>query len=286
MTQMLEPGLRLLRAPNPSPMTHTGTNTYLLGQGPVAVIDPGPGDPAHLDAILAATGGQVSHIFVTHAHLDHAALAPALAAATGAPVLAFGDARAGRSEVMQRMADAGGGEGVDRDFRPDWHLADGEAVTGPDWTLTALWTPGHFCNHLSFAWGDALFTGDLVMGWASSLVSPPDGDLTQFMSSCRRLATGRWRRFHPGHGDPIDDPKRRLHWLISHRQEREAQILDCLADGPARPGELVSRIYTGIEPHLLPAAERNVLAHLVDLTVRGLVRPEPDLGPTALFQKR
>ncbi len=282
----LERDLRLIRAPNPSPMTHTGTNTYLLGRGSFAVIDPGPALDAHLEGILEATGGRISDILVTHAHLDHSGLARALSDETGAPVRAFGGPRAGRSAVMETLADPGGGEGVDRDFLPDAMLADGEEIEGEGWSVTALWTPGHFCNHLSFAWRDVVFTGDLVMGWASSLVSPPDGDLTQFMASCRRLSRGAWRRFHPGHGDPVEDPAGRLRWLISHRLEREAQILSLLADGPSTPAGLASRIYNHHDPRLLPAAERNVFAHLIDMRERNLVESDPALDRNTLFALR
>ncbi len=163
--QELEPGIRRILAPNPSPMTYWGTNTYVVGEGRVAVIDPGPADPVHLRAILngLAPGETVSYILVTHAHLDHSPLARPLAEATGAPVLAFGDALAGRSQVMCALVEGGlrsGGEGVDAGFAPDICLADGEAVAGDGWRLTALWTPGHFANHLCFALEDALFTAD------------------------------------------------------------------------------------------------------------------------------
>ena len=285
----LEPGLRLLRAPNPSPMTHTGTNTYLLGDGPVAVIDPGPDDDDHLAAILSAVGGRgVEAILVTHAHLDHSPLARRLAAETGAPVMAYGDASAGRSATMaslQGLEGLGGGEGVDSDFIPDRILADGEHVAGTGWSLEALWTPGHFGNHMCFAWGDAIFTGDLVMGWASSLVSPPDGDLTDFMASCARLRARPGRVLHPGHGAPVTDPAARLDWLIGHRREREAQILAALGTGPADAATLARAIYTGIEPRLLPAAARNVLAHLIDLTVREAVEPIGEIDAKALFRR-
>ena len=286
--ETLEPGLRRIVAPNPSPMTWRGTNTYLVGETGLAVIDPGPDDPAHLRAILEAVGpGQhVSHILVTHAHLDHSPLARGLAQATGAPVLAYGDARAGRSAVMQMLEAnglAGGGEGVDAGFAPDIALADGDTVQGDGWEIRALWTPGHFGNHLAFLWGDVGFSGDLVMGWASSLVSPPDGDLTDFMASCRRLRSGSWRVLHSGHGAPIDAPAERLDWLIAHREGREAQIRDALADGPASAAALAARIYRETPSALLPAATRNVFAHLVDLTTRGLAAPLDQLSETATF---
>ena len=190
--EILEPGLRRILAPNPSPMTFRGTNTYLLGETDIAVIDPGPQDTAHLEAILAAIGpGQrITHVLVSHAHLDHSPLARPLADRCGAPVLAFGRAEEGRSALMQALADQGlmgGSEGVDTCFEPDQRLTDGDEIHGAGWTLIALHTPGHMANHLAFGWGGVLFSADLVMGWATSLVSPPDGDLTQFMASCAKL---------------------------------------------------------------------------------------------------
>lgn len=288
IAETLEPGIQRIVAPNPSPMTWRGTNTYLLGQTDLAVIDPGPDDPRHLQAILGALGpGQrISHIFVTHAHVDHSPLSRTLSQATDAPILAFGDAQSGRSAVMQRLAAqglAGGGEGVDAEFRPDQHLADGAFVTGPDWKVQALWTPGHFGNHLSFAFGDAVFCGDLVMSWASSLVSPPDGDLTDFMASCRRLKALGARVLYAGHGKPIEDPDARIDWLLDHRNAREAAILQALEQGPATAATLARHIYTETPPALLGAAERNVFAHLVDLTQQNRTSCEPELSATAVF---
>lgn len=281
-------GIRRILAPNPSPMTYLGTNTYMLGETGIAVIDPGPDDQSHLAAILGALGpGQrVTHILVTHAHLDHSPLAAQLARETGAKVHAFGHARDGRSAVMERLAQSGlndGGEGIDHGFCPDIRLADGEVVTGEGWTITALWTPGHLGNHLCFQTRGAVFTGDLVMGWASSLVSPPDGDLTDFMASCARLRDIGAEVFHSGHGAPIDDPMARLDWLISHRRAREAAILAQLGSGPATAQELAQRIYTETPRALLPAATRNVLAHLIDLMGKNLVSPLDPLSSDARF---
>ena len=281
-------GIRRILAPNPSAMTFRGTNTYLLGETDLAVIDPGPESAAHLEAILGAVGeGQrISHILVTHAHLDHAPLARALAERTGAPVLAFGDARAGRSDAMQRVAAAGlsdGGEGLDLAFRPDQCLQDGERVQGEGWCLTAHWTPGHLGNHMCFSARGAVFTGDLVMGWASSLVSPPDGELTDFMASCARLRALPAEVYHAGHGAPIDTPLARLDWLIAHRQSREAAIVEHLTRGPNDAETLARQIYTDTPVALLPAATRNVLAHLIDLQGKSMVRPLDELSANARF---
>jgi len=284
----LAPGLCRILAPNPSPMTFRGTNTYLLGARDIAVIDPGPADAAHMEAILAALtpGQRISHILVTHAHLDHSSLARPLSEATGAPVLAYGDAEAGRSDIMQSLAlggAIGGGEGVDRDFTPDVTLSDGAVIEGNGWQLTALWTPGHFGNHLCFDWQGQVFSGDLVMGWASSLVSPPDGDLTDFMSSCRRLCALAPQRLYPGHGAPIESPEERISWLLTHREGRETDILRALTHGPATAQSLARTIYTDTPASLLPAAARNVLSHLIDLLGKNRVTCTAPLAPDTEF---
>lgn len=287
--QQLAPGLRVVLAPNPSAMTLHGTNSYILGEGEVAVIDPGPDDPAHLVALLAALhpGERVSHILVSHAHLDHSPLTRPLAALTGAQVLAFGSATAGRSAAMMRLAAAGGiegGEGVDTGFSPDATLGDGTVVEGAGWRLGVLHTPGHFGNHLSFVWGDAVFAGDHVMGWASSLVSPPDGDMGAYMASLDRLAALGARRLYSGHGDPVADPAARIAELIAHRRAREAAILEALARGPADAATLARTVYTDTPAPLIPAAARNVLAHLLDLAERSLIRPESPLSARSRFR--
>ena len=283
----LDPPVRTLLAPNPSPLTGAGTNTWLVGATALAVIDPGPDDPAHLAAILDAVlpGQQISHILVTHAHRDHSALAPRLSAATGAPVLAYGRATDGRSPLMASLAPGlpATGEGLDRGFTPDQRLADGDMLSGSDWSLSALHTPGHLGGHICLALGDTLFSGDHVMGWATSIVSPPDGDMGAYMASLHRLAARDWRRFLPGHGAPVETPAARVQELITHRLGREALILGALAEGPASIPALTARIYTDIPRHLLPAAERNVFAHLLDLASRNLVKADPAPHPAATF---
>jgi len=286
----LEPGVRLVLAPNPSAMTLWGTNTYLVGTDDLAVIDPGPDDPAHLAALLGLIGtARLSAILVTHAHRDHSPLARRLARETGAPVCAFGPPEAGRSPVMARLAAAGGlggGEGVDEGFRPDRTLGEADRIGVGDLRLGVLHTPGHFAGHLSFALGDAVFSGDHVLGWASTLVSPPDGDVAAFMATSRRLRARRSRVFYPGHGAPVRDPAGRLDWLIAHRRDREAAILGALDATPRSAADLTARIYTDIDPAMLPAAERNVLAHLVDLVEQKRVRAEPTLSSAARFRRR
>lgn len=287
--ETLEPGIRRLVAPNPSPMTHTGTNTYLLGTREVTVIDPGPAVPSHLAAIEAAVGvGRIAGIVVTHAHLDHSALAADLARRHGVAVTAFGPPDAGRRPVMERLAAAGlsgGGEGVDRGFRPDRETGDGARIATEAGDLDVLHTPGHFAGHLSLALKGAVFTGDHVMGWASSLVSPPDGDLTAFMESCARLRSRADRVYYPGHGEAVQDPAARLDWLVGHRRAREAAILAALDDGAGTVETIVDRVYGDTPPGLRAAAARNVFAHLVDLVEKGDVETLDDLGPGSAYRR-
>jgi glyoxylase-like metal-dependent hydrolase (beta-lactamase superfamily II) len=290
VAERLAPGLRVVTAPNAGPMTFTGTRSYIVGAGEVAVIDPGPDDPAHLDALAAALvpGERVAAILVTHAHRDHSAGAAALAARLGAPVLAHGDPGGGRSPAMAALAAAGGlggGEGIDGGFRPDRRIGEGALVAGPGWQLTALHTPGHLADHLCFAWeeGRAVFTGDTVMGWATTQISPPDGDLGAFMASLRRLQGRAETVYYPGHGAPVADPQGMLSYQLAHRLAREGQILEALAAGPRTIPELVEAIYAGLEPAMRPAAARNVLAHLIDLTERGIVSAEGPVGPAARY---
>jgi glyoxylase-like metal-dependent hydrolase (beta-lactamase superfamily II) len=282
-----ESGLQRVVAPNPSPMTLDGTNSYVLGHRDVAVIDPGPAIAAHLDALEAAVAGRpVRAVIVTHAHLDHSPAAHVLAARLGAPVLAFGRAEDGRSPTMQALAGSvEGGEGVDGAFAPDRRLDDGDVVAGEGWTLRALHTPGHMACHLSLHWLERseTFTGDTVMGWASTLISPPDGDLGQFMASLGRLEALDARRFHAGHGAPIAEPAARCRALRLHRLGREAAICAAL-HGPRRIPELVAEIYADTPPALLGAAARNVLAHLIHLAETGRAVADPSPGPDAIWR--
>lgn len=288
--QTLRPGLRGLIAPNAGPMTHWGTNTFLIGEREVAVVDPGPEDTAHLNAILAALdGATVTHILVTHAHLDHSPLAARLSQQTGAPVLGFGPATAGRRPVMESLVAeglAGGGEGVDTEFAPDRMISEGDKIETREWTLDVLHTPGHFAGHLAFRLDDVLLSGDHVMDWSSSLVSPPDGDVSDFMETCRRLKTSDANVFYPSHGGPIEDPAGRLEWLMAHRQSRETAILEALAGQQHTVASVTRQVYTDIPERMLPAAERNVFAHLIDLVERNRVAARPRLALDAKFQLR
>ena len=275
LPEELHPDLIRILAPNPSPMTFQGTNTYILGKKELAIIDPGPNCEAHLKAILKSIkhDQKISHIFVTHSHIDHSPLAARLANLTAAPILAFGNSLAGKSLVMNRLSELGGGEGLDDNFIPDVILKDGQTTHGKDWTIEAIHTPGHLGNHLCFNWIEKhfLFSGDLVMGWASSMVSPPDGDLTDFMSSLKKLMLRKNDLIYfPGHGDAVYNPSERLKGLYAHRKKREAEILSALELGLSSVTNITNKVYTDLNPKLIDAAKRNVLAHLIDLTSRNL----------------
>lgn len=293
VAEEVAPGIRRVTAENPSIYTFTGTRSYLVGRGDVALIDPGPDDPAHIDAILAALGPaeRISHILVTHSHLDHSGGAPALASATGAELLAFGPHGSGMSPTMQGLvetgASLGGGEGSDRNFKPDRRLADGEVIDGKGWRLIALHTPGHLSNHLSFALDGTgiVFTGDIVMGVSTTLVSPPEGDMAAFMASLDRLAKRDDRLYLPGHGHPVRDPAAMLAWQIDHRKQRFMQILDALADRPLDAEALAARIYKDLDPALLPAAARNVFASLIGLVDQGAARVDGAIAVDAVFAR-
>ncbi len=285
----LADGLQVVTAPNAGPMTFTGTRSYILGESEVAVIDPGPDDPAHLAALERALAGRrVSHILVTHSHVDHSPLAARLGRQFDAPVYGFGSADAARSALMDELAqsgDLGGGEGIDNSFRPDILLADGDHVSGKGWGLEAIHTPGHLSNHLCFAWKGqgSLFSGDHVMGWASTLISPPDGDLTAFMQSLRKLQARAEDTYYCGHGATLQEAQTMLAYLLAHRLGREEQIRGCLAEAPRDVRELTEIMYRDVDPMLHGAAARNVLAHLVDLYARGLVAVDGEFGANARF---
>ncbi|SDZ37990.1 Glyoxylase, beta-lactamase superfamily II [Jannaschia faecimaris] len=283
-----ESGLIRVLAPNPSPMTYGGTNSFVLGHDDVAVIDPGPAIPAHLDALQTAIAGRpVRAILVTHSHLDHSPGAEPLRSRLGnIPVLAFGASHTGRSATMTRLTHLGGGEGLDHSFAPDALLAQGDEVAGDGWTLRAHHTPGHMANHLSFEWSEtrAVFTGDTIMGWASTMISPPDGDLGQFMASLDILEALDAATFHCGHGGPVGDPTARCRALRAHRLTREASIFAALPDAPTIP-ELVARIYADTPAALHGAAARNVLAHLIHLVETKRAVAFPDVGPDATYEQ-
>jgi len=276
-TEQVHPLVRRLLAPNPSPFTFTGTQTYLVGAGDVAVIDPGPDLPEHVDAILAATEGErIAAIMCTHTHRDHSPASRPLAAASGAPVI--GCAPLALEDDGPR-ADAA----FDFDYRPDRALAHGEALDGEGWRLAAVATPGHTSNHLCFALEGSgqLFTGDHVMGWSTTVIAPPDGDMAAYMDSLKLLLARDDAVYHPAHGPAIDRPHSHLRGLIAHRRMREKQILGRLGEGEGHIPAMVETMYRDVDPRLHPAAGRSVLAHLVDLESRGLVRREGNVWALA-----
>lgn len=263
----LEPLVTRVLAPNPSAFTGTGTQTHIVGQHDLAVIDPGPADDAHHGALIAAIAGRpLAAIVITHHHRDHSPGSRRLAAETGAPII--GAAPFHLSDDGPR-ADAA----FDADYAPDRVLAEGDLVSGSGWTLEAIATPGHTSNHLAFALREtgALFSGDHVMGWSTSVVSPPDGDMTAYMASLEKLLAREDRIYYPGHGDAVERPQRFVRGLLGHRRQREGQIRRLIEGGAAAIPTMVEAMYAGIDRRLFPAAERSVLAHLIDLERRGLV---------------
>lgn len=271
--EQVHPKVRRLLAGNPSPFTYSGTQTYIVGAGEVAVVDPGPDLPEHVEAIVAATAGErVVAIVCTHTHRDHSPASRPLAEATGAPIV--GCAPLAIEDDGPR-ADAA----FDFDYRPERALADGERLQGAGWTLAAVATPGHTSNHLCLALeGEGLlFTGDHVMGWSTTVVSPPDGDMTDYMASLDKLLGRDDRLYLPAHGPAVTKPHSHVRALIAHRQMREQQILAQLEAGEGRTAAIVAELYRDVDPRLHPAAERSVLAHLLDLERRGCAHPRQGL---------
>jgi glyoxylase-like metal-dependent hydrolase (beta-lactamase superfamily II) len=273
------PGVRRVTAPNAGPFTFHGTNSYIVGEGRVALIDPGPDDEAHVQALLDALAGEtVSHIFLTHTHRDHSGGAASLRARTGAATVAAGPHKFARplniGEVNPLDAAA------DTLFRPDVVLTDGGTLVGDGWRIEAIATPGHTGNHLAFALGgDLLFSGDHVMAWSTTIVAPPDGAMADYMASLDKLAARPEQTYLPGHGGPVTDAAAYLRGLRSHRKMREAAILDRLARGDETIDAMVKAIYRETDPRLHGAAALSVLAHLEDLVARGKAVSE---GPPSI----
>ena len=272
LLEPLEPGIGRLLARNPSPYTYTGTQTYFAGAGDeLVVVDPGPNIPEHVDAIIAAAAGRrIVAITCTHTHRDHSPAAAPVAAATGAPII--GCAALTLETVGPRADDSFDGE-----YAPDRVLGDGEAISfGDGEKLTAIATPGHTSNHLCLAYngegtGGALFTGDHVMGWSTTVVVPPDGDMGDFMASLDKLRHRADRVFYPAHGAPVTNPQQFLRGLIGHRMSREKQILRLVGEGKQVIPDIVASAYPGLDPRLIPAAGGSVWAHLMALERRGLI---------------
>ena len=286
LAEQCEPLVRRVLAPNPSPYTYTGTQTYLVGAGDeLAVIDPGPAGTGaaghadtngmgHVDAIIAAAGdARITTILCTHTHRDHSPAAAELKARTGARIIGCA---ALTIEDSGPRADAA----FDPDYAPDRVLGDGERVSGPDWTIEAVAIPGHTSNHLCYSLVEsgALFTGDHVMAWSTSVVSPPDGDMSAYMASLQKLHDREDTVFYPAHGPAVDKPRQLVRGMLGHRRQREGQILRLLGEGPITIADMVPRMYKGLDPSLTGAAGRSVLAHLLDLGNQGRVRCDPGPG--------
>jgi glyoxylase-like metal-dependent hydrolase (beta-lactamase superfamily II) len=284
--QQHEPLVRRVLAPNASPYTYTGTQTWIVGNGKdVAVIDPGPvgsgqsiGDPAdihgegHVEAILRAVGdAKVTAILCTHTHRDHSPAAAPLKAATGALII-------GCAPLVLRDDGPRADSAFDPDYRPDRILKDAEAISGDGWTLEAVATPGHTSNHLCFALGEsgALFTGDHVMKWSTSVVSPPDGDMSDYLASLQKLYERDDRVYYPAHGPAVENPRQLVRGMIGHRRQRERQIVTLLESGEGHIPNMVAAMYKGLDPRLIGAAGRSVLAHLIDLQNQGRVAAQGD----------
>ncbi len=270
IAEQISPLVRRVLAYNPSPFSYTGTQTYIIGHGDVAVIDPGPlGDaPAHVGALIGVLEHErVTAIMCTHTHRDHSPAAAPLSAATGAPVM-------GCAPLVIEDDGPRSDASFDTTYAPVRVLGDGESVTGTGWTLTAVATPGHTSNHLCFALEEenALFTGDHVMGWSTTVVSPPDGDMADYMRSLALMLERDDQIYYPAHGPAVDKPHRLVRGMMGHRKQREGQILRLLRDGVSSITDMVPIMYKGVDQRLWPAAGRSVLAHLIDLRDRGVVQ--------------
>jgi len=273
--EQLEPGIARVLAHNPSAFTYYGTQTYLVGEREVAVIDPGPDLPEHVEALENAIGGRtVAAIMCTHTHRDHSPASRPLAARTGAHIIGCAPLAL---ETVGPRADAS----FDGDYAPDRVLEDGESIEIDGKAIMAVATPGHTSNHLCFAFGDALFSGDHVMGWSTTVVFPPDGDMAAYMASLDKLRQREDRVYYPAHGPPVDNPQQYVRHLAGHRMQREKQILKLVGDRPREIPDVVANAYPGLDPRLTVAAGGSVYAHLLDLERRGLVEREGEAWTAA-----
>ena len=275
------PGIRRVVARNPSPFTLYGTGTYILGRGNVAVIDPGPADSTHIAALLDGLNGEtITHLLVTHTHMDHSPGCRLLQEQTDAKTYAYGPHGAGKLERGVPVE-----EGGDMDFQPDWRVRHGDVIHGDGWSVECVYTPGHTSNHICYQLqGEgALFTGDHVMGWSTSIISPPDGDMAAYMASLELLLERDDRIYWPTHGPCIGDPEPLVSAFIAHRRERERQILDCIGDGVLRIGEMAPLMYADLPEFMHPAAARSVLAATVYLVENGTLTTEGVPGLDSVY---
>lgn len=269
-SEQIEPLVARVLARNPSPYTYTGTQTYVVGTTDVAVIDPGPDEADHIDTLVRAIAGRpVRAIMCTHTHRDHSPAAAPLKALTGAPII-------GCAPLVIHDDGPRADSPFDETYVPDRVLSDGEAVTGDGWTLRAVATPGHTSNHLCFALEEsgALFAGDHVMGWSTTVIAPPDGDMADYMDSMAKLLERDDRVYYPAHGPAITRTHKLVRGMMGHRKQREGQILRLLDKGIGDIPDMVSHMYKGLDPRLVGAAGRSVLAHLIDLKTRGVVQED------------
>jgi len=288
--EQLESDLVVITADNASPMTFTGTRTYILGTENLIVIDPGPDSEAHLSSILKYVGKRkVTDIFLTHSHIDHSPLSRQLKIETGAKIIGFGSADEARTSFMKKLSsslDLGGEEGIDRDLVLDEKVIEKQILKVNNYSFEVVHTPGHLSNHICFSLKERkiLFSGDHVMGWATTLISPPDGDLGSFINSLEKLSAREEAIYYPGHGKPLKEPRKMVLAQIKHRRDREKQILNSVSEISRTPAEIVDEVYIGLNPMLKVAAIRNVLAHLIDLYERDKVFTEK-FSQTAKFSK-
>jgi glyoxylase-like metal-dependent hydrolase (beta-lactamase superfamily II) len=276
----VSPLIRRVVANNPGPFTYLGTGTYIVGRGEVAVIDPGPDLPDHLEALMAAVAGeQVTHILTTHTHSDHSPLARPMAARTGATVI-------GRASPAGLQSTIQLDEAAEGEFRPDVEVGDGQRIAGPGWTLEAIATPGHISNHVCYALleENALFSGDHVMGWSTTVISPPHGDMTDYYASLDKVAARGFATLWPTHGPPVTEVAPFLAAYKAHRLDRERQILAELAKGPRRIADMVPVMYAAVEPRLHPAAAHSVYAHLIHMVRQGQVATDGAPAPDGVYR--
>ncbi len=280
--ETIAPGIRRVIAENPSPFTLHGTGTYIIGEGNVAVIDPGPADSAHIDALVRGLAGEtITHVLVTHTHMDHSPGCALLRAHTDAPTYAYGPHGAGKLESGVQVE-----EGGDMDFMPDVRVKDGDVIRGDGWSVECVYTPGHTSNHVCFQYREqkALFTGDHVMGWSTSIISPPDGDMGDYLQSLDKLLARDDAIYWPTHGPSIEDPKSFVEKFIVHRQEREDQIVACLQRGMTTIDVMVPDMYIGLPEFMYPAAARSVLAAMEHMANKGVIKTDGAITLTATYR--
>ena len=289
-TEQLENDLVVITADNASPMTFTGTRTYILGTENLIVIDPGPDSEAHLSSLMKYIGKRkVTDILLTHSHIDHSPLSRKLKIETGAKIIGFGSADEARTSFMKKLSsslDLGGEEGIDKDLALDEKVIDKQILNLNNYSIEVVHTPGHLSNHVCFSLKERqiLFSGDHVMGWATTLISPPDGDLGSFMNSLEKLSDREEMIYYPGHGKPLKEPRKMVLEQIKHRRVREKQILNSVSKISRTPSEIVDDVYVDLNPMLKAAAIRNVLAHLIDLYKRNKVSTD-QFSQTAKFSR-